>query len=61
MPAALHDELVAYAEANEMSISEATSDLVAAALGSPLPSTTLPRAKTRTRRQREELALGLTA
>lgn len=53
-------ELVAeYAAANRLSISEAVADLTAQALGEPLPSETLPQPKTR--RQREELPLAMSA
>lgn len=59
MPESLIDQVLAYAEARNQSISEAVADLAAKALGEPLPSETLPRPKTR--RQREELPLPMSA
>jgi hypothetical protein len=60
LPESLISRVDAYALAEELSVSEAVADLVATALGCPLPSETLPRPKGRGS-QREELALGLTA
>lgn len=60
LPADIADLVAQQAAEQGLAISEMTADLVATALGKPLPSQTLPRAKSR-QRQREELSLGLTA
>jgi hypothetical protein len=59
LPGSLHEHVAAYAEAEELTVSEALADLVAKALGQALPSETLPQPKTR--RQREELPLAMSA
>jgi hypothetical protein len=50
LPAELADELDGIAEQSGRSLSEVTADLVAEALGRPLPSETLPRPMYRRRR-----------
>lgn len=59
VPLPLAERVANYAAERGLTISDALGDLAATALGEPLPSETLPRPKTQ--RQREELALGLTA
>lgn len=59
MPETLVQEVEHFADCNGLSISEAVADLVAQALGRPLPSQTLPQPKSR--RQREELPLAMSA
>jgi hypothetical protein len=59
IPEPLHERVADYAEAEALTVSEALADLVAKALGEPLPSESLPQPKTR--RQREELPLAMTA
>jgi hypothetical protein len=59
LPGYLDARVVTYAESKGLSISEAVADLCAEALGEPLPSDTLPRPKSR--RQREELPLAMSA
>lgn len=59
MPETLVQEVEVFADGNGMSISEAVADLVAMALGKPLPSETLPQPKSR--KQREELPLAMSA
>ena len=61
VPMYLVDPVQDYAAAHGMSVSEAVADLVARALDQPLPSTTVPRPKSQTQRQREELPLGMSA
>ena len=59
VPEPLHDRVASYAHENDLTVSEALADLAAKALGEPLPSESLPQPKSR--RQREELPLALTA
>lgn len=59
MPESLMTDVIAYAEARGLTISDAVADLTATALGKPLPSETLPKPKTQ--RQREELPLAMSA
>ena len=59
VPGQLHDRVASYAQDKNLTISEALADLTAKALGEPLPSETLPQPKTR--RQREELPLAMSA
>lgn len=59
MPSSLVEHIELFAGGRGMSLSEAVADLVATALGEPLPSETLPQPKAR--KQREELPLAMTA
>ena len=59
VPDTLHDRVTSYADAHDLTVSEALADLVATALGEPLPSEFLPKPKSQ--RQREELPLAMTA
>jgi len=61
LPIEIANEVAELAAENGLAVSEMTADLVAIALGRPLPSETLPRPKGRRTRQREELSLGMSA
>lgn len=59
IPEPLANLIAAYAADHDLTFSESIGDLAALALDYPLPSETLPQPKTR--RQREELPLSMSA